>query len=122
MKVYTDEELLSFCLGDASDELRKDIARQSADDEAFRYRLFQIQTITLAVRTAPVGQAKGAKKKRFILAGVVAAASGFFLAGMLLQAHLDFFNPKAKLNNGGLVGDMEVIAPFSWDVSEERVL
>lgn len=122
MKTYTDEELLSFCLGDAPDELRKDISKQSANDEAFRRRLFQIQTITLAVRTAPETRKQRVKKKSFVFAGAVAATTGCFLAGMLLQAQIGFFQPAVKKLSQGSVEDLELSAPFSWEGREERVL
>ena len=122
MSVYTDEELLSFCLGDVSDEMRKNIARLSADDEAFRHRLFQIQTITLAVRTAPVSRVKTVRKKSFIFAGALAVTTGCFLAGMLLQAQIDFFKPAIKKPIQSLNETIEVSAPFSWEGREDRVL
>ena len=122
MSMYTDEELLSFCLGDVPDEMRRNIARLSADDEVFRRRLFQIQTITLAVRTAPESKAQRVKKKSFIFAGVVAATTGCFLAGMLLQAQIDFFKPALKKEGQSTSEELQLSAPFSWEGREERVL
>jgi hypothetical protein len=122
MSMYTDEELLSFCLGDAPEEMRRNIARLSADDQAFRRRLFQIQTITLAMRTAPDSRMKSVKKKRYIFAGAVAATTGCFLAGMLLQAQIDFFKPALKKSDQSMFEEHEISAPFSWEGRAERVL
>jgi hypothetical protein len=121
MNTYTDEELLSFCLGDTTDEMRRDIARMSASDADFRDRLFQIQTITLAVRTAPEAKNRSAKKKTFIVAGAFAATAGCFLAGMLLQAKIDFFKPAAE-KSATSVEESQLSAPFSWEGREERIL
>jgi hypothetical protein len=114
---FSDEELLSYLLGDGESELRESIQRRLKLDSKLRERLEAIAFIRGEVKNAPISFQSRSKKVNVIgrFSRGLVLASVLFGVGVFTGLNIEF---SSEVNKDVLEIEREASAPLSWDESK----